>query len=553
MSTAPSELAVAPAVPAAILESATAAPHAVAAGDPRVAALVASLESGDVERIHAFGREIGASASAHADETLERVRGADLEAIGAKLGEIVGAAQSLNFNALSGKRSSLPVIGALIDRVRLKGNEVLRRFQDVRTQIDTLVAEVDVMQTGLVQRNASLEASFESVRQEHDLLGAHVAAGEVALGRLAVRLGEMRVEAADPLRAQARHDLQAAIAALEKRVADMKVLQHAALQQLPMIRMVQANNRMLVEKFHTVRELTIPAWKRQFVLALSLNEQKGAVKLAESIDDATNAFLLENARMLQENTVATARANQRLVIDVETLEKAHDALVQTMQEVVRINREGVEQRAQITQRLQGLRQAMATQAAAPLALLLCAGVAIADVLTCPPERSPLGLAPSGLERMVAAGDRAGAARVLDALPPSTAVEYVRAQVAMIDGDAIALRRIAPRVLDEVERFANRVDQDEFARGVLKDSVGVLRIDTVAALDRALNGEPVTLAGLSTSADATGAPRWTRVVLHGAIGALLLGLAFALGAVWRTMCGHVERIERLFDREPDGAA
>jgi hypothetical protein len=201
----------------------------------------------------------------------------------------------------------------------------------------------------------------------------------------------------------------------------------------------------------------------------------------------------------------------------------------------------------------GLSTATIRQRHALLALLLCAGVAIADVLTCPPERSPLGLAPSGLERMVAAGDRAGAARVLDALPPSTAVEYVRAQVAMIDGDAIALRRIAPRVLDEVERFANRVDQDEFARGVLKDSVGVLRIDTVAALDRALNGEPVTLAGLSTSADATGAPRWTRVVLHGAIGALLLGLAFALGAVWRTMCGHVERIERLFDREPDGAA
>jgi uncharacterized protein YaaN involved in tellurite resistance len=362
MSTAPSELAVTPAVPVATLASASAALPTAAAGDPRVAALLASLEGGDVERIHAFGREIGANASAHADETLERVRGADLEAIGAKLGEIVGAAQSLNFNALSGKRSSLPVIGGLIDRLRLKGNEVLRRFQDVRTQIDALVAEVDTMQAGLVQRNASLEASFESVRQEHDLLGAHVAAGELALGRLAVRLGEMRVDAADPLRAQARHDLQAASAALEKRVADMKVLQHAALQQLPMIRMVQANNRMLVEKFHTVRELTIPAWKRQFVLALSLNEQKGAVKLAESIDDATNAFLLENARMLQENTVATARANQRLVIDVETLEKAHDALIQTMQDVVRINREGVEQRAQVTQRLQGLRQAMASQA-----------------------------------------------------------------------------------------------------------------------------------------------------------------------------------------------
>jgi hypothetical protein len=196
----------------------------------------------------------------------------------------------------------------------------------------------------------------------------------------------------------------------------------------------------------------------------------------------------------------------------------------------------------------GLSTATIRQRHALLAAVLCAGVAIADVLTCPPERSPLGLAPSGLERMVAAGDRAGAARVLDALPPSTAVEYVRAQVAMIDRDAIALRRIAPRLLDEVERFANRVDEDELARGVLKASVGGLRIDTVAALDRALNGEPVTLAGLSTPEDALGAPRWMRVALGGGAGVLLVALAIALAVVWRTMCGRVERVEALFDGE-----
>ncbi len=331
--------------------------------DPRIAALVASLVDGDLERIHAFGREVGAKAATHADEMLERVRGADLEEMGAKLGEIVGAAQSLNLNALSGKRSSVPLLGGLIDRLRLKSGEVVRRFQDVRGQIDTLVAEVDTMQAGLMQRNAFLDASFESVRQEHVLLDAHIAAGEAALAQLAVRAGATG-DSADPMKAQQRRDLQAVIAALEKRIADMKVLQHAALQQLPMIRMVQANNRMLVEKFHTVRELTIPAWKRQFTLALSLNEQRNAVQLAESIDDATNAFLLENARLLQQNTVATARANQRLVIDVDTLQKAHDALLQTMQDVVRINREGVEQRAQLTERLQGLRQSMAAQGGA---------------------------------------------------------------------------------------------------------------------------------------------------------------------------------------------
>ena len=139
----------------------------------------------------------------------------------------------------------------------------------------------------------------------------------------------------------------------------MKVLQHAALQQLPMIRMVQTNNRMLIEKFHTIRELTVPAWKRQFMLALSLNEQKSAVQLANSIDDATNRFLLENAKLLKDNTLSTARANQRLVIDVETLRQVHDSLVETMQEVIRINADGVKARAQVSNDLRQMREALA--------------------------------------------------------------------------------------------------------------------------------------------------------------------------------------------------
>ncbi len=141
----------------------------------------------------------------------------------------------------------------------------------------------------------------------------------------------------------------------------MRVLQHAALQQLPMIRMVQANNRMLIEKFHTIKDLTIPTWKRQFLLALSLNEQKNAVQLATSIDDATNQFLLENARLLKDNTISTAKANQRLVIDVDTLRQVHDSLLATMQEVIQINRDGVQQRATISTQLQTMRTTMTQQ------------------------------------------------------------------------------------------------------------------------------------------------------------------------------------------------
>jgi uncharacterized protein YaaN involved in tellurite resistance len=328
----------------------------------RIEEIAARLAGGTLDAIHAFGRDLGRHTAGYADTLLAQVRAKDLDAIGGKLTEIVVAAKSLDIGGLAPQRSRVPLIGGLIDKVRRSGEAVTVRFQDVRTQIETLMGEVEAMQTGLGQRVQALDQAFESVQQEHALLGLHIEAGDLALGRLRERLLHEGAQAdGDPVRAQAVQDRRDAIAALDKRVADMRMLQHAALQQLPMIRMVQANNRMLIEKFHTIRELTVPAWKRQFTLALSLNEQRSAVELANSIDDATNEFLRENARLLKDNTLSTARANQRLVIDVATLQQVHDTLVGTVQEVVRINQEGLAQRSAATAQLQGLRRQLVQQ------------------------------------------------------------------------------------------------------------------------------------------------------------------------------------------------
>lgn len=327
--------------------------------DPAVVSQLAlTLEAGDLTVIHHFGREIGVETARHADTLLQQVQSKDLDTMGSRLSEIVVAAKSLNIEGLSEERSRIPLIGGLIDKLRVRGESVLTQFQDVKTQIDKLVGEVETMQSGLSQRVTGLDDTFASVQTEHQLLEIHLQAGAQALERLRERL------VADPAtldaaQLQGQADLRAALAALEKRLADFRVLQHSALQQLPMIRMVQANNRMLVEKFFTIKELTIPAWKRQFSMALSLNEQRNAVELAEAIDDATNDFLKENARLLHDNTVATARANQRLVIDIDTLTQVHQTLMKTVQDVVDINRAGASQRDAATQQLRVMRQELA--------------------------------------------------------------------------------------------------------------------------------------------------------------------------------------------------
>lgn len=328
--------------------------------DPaKVRELAQQLRGAPLAAIYSFGRELGADTARQTDALLEQVKSKDLEAMGGRLSEIVTVARTLNLGALSDSRSKLPLIGGWVDKMRVKGGALMLKFQDVRTQIDSLLTELDGMKNGLAARVDMLEQAYDAVTQEHALLGAHIEAGGQVHAQLQAQVASQSATAAsDPMQAQALQDLRAAAAALDKRVADMRLLQHAALQQLPMIRMVQANNRALIEKFHNVKELTIPAWKRQFMLALALNEQKNAVDLAQSIDNATNEFMLENARLLKDNTIATAKANQRQVIDIQTLQQVHESLLGTVQEVLRINREGTEQRSSIGSQLQAMRRQM---------------------------------------------------------------------------------------------------------------------------------------------------------------------------------------------------
>ncbi|MBL8320805.1 MAG: toxic anion resistance protein, partial [Acinetobacter sp.] len=108
------------------------------------------------------------------------------------------------------------------------------------------------------------------------------------------------------------------------------------------------------DKFYAIKNITLPAWKNQISLAISLKEQKNSVQLANTIDDATNELLKRNADLLHQNSVDTARANQRSVIDIETLEHVQNTLINTVNDVLQIQKEGVQKRAEAAQRLRAL-------------------------------------------------------------------------------------------------------------------------------------------------------------------------------------------------------
>lgn len=324
------------------------------AGDVRQVAQ--KIQPSNPASVSEFGRAVAEHTSRYADSLLDQVRNRDLDEAGLKLTQVVNIARSLNVGPLSDKRSRLPVIGPLFDKFRLRTSYLMSQFDTTRSQIEALIEEVKTTQTNIQQRNAGLEDMFTSVRDEHRLLGINIAAGRLRLDELRELAQEQRSDTGnDPGRVQALSDLDAVIANLDKRIGDLVALQHSAMQSLPTIRMVQAANTMLVDKFHTIREITVPAWKRQFMLSLTLNEQKNAVQLATHIDNTTNDLLKRNAELLHRNSVETAKANQRLVIDVETLKDVQNTLIKTVEDVIKIQQTGVDQRKNAERQIEAMR------------------------------------------------------------------------------------------------------------------------------------------------------------------------------------------------------
>lgn len=305
-----------------------------------------------------LGRQSGQSISQYSDHILKQVKQNDLDEMGSKLGEVVVQARSLNLSELTEQRSKIPLIGGFLNRMKSNKEGFVLKFQSVDTHIQKIMHELSAGERGLTSRNQMLEQMFGHTLQEFEMLGVSIVTGKIKLAELEQNIQQQQLSNLNPSPQQAQEisDLKQLAARLDKRVGDLNALQMSAMQTLPMIRMIQHNNQTLVEKFHNVRELTLPAWKRQFMLAISLLEQKKAAELAQNIDDSTNEFLRKNAELLQQNSVSTARINQRAVIDIETLEHVQQTLIATIEEVQNIQKQGFDNRRDAESRIRNLQQ-----------------------------------------------------------------------------------------------------------------------------------------------------------------------------------------------------
>ncbi|OEY95391.1 tellurium resistance protein [Acinetobacter proteolyticus] len=305
-----------------------------------------------------YGKNIANKTSTFTDELLSLVQNKDLDATGQKLNEVVQVAQQLNTSSILNKSKSSGFFGGLISKFKGAKQSFDQHFNTTKEQIDVLVKEIESSQSGLKARVGTLDKMFDAVQDEYKQLGVYIAAGQLKQQDIQQQISTLTTQAQDQQTTQQIYDLNHLANNLEKRVSDLQVLQQSAMQTLPMIRIIQSNNLMLVDKFYAIKNITLPAWKNQISLAISLQEQKNSVQLAKAIDDTTNELLRRNAELLHQNSVDTAKANQRSVIDVETLEHVQNTLIKTVNDVIQIQKEGMQKRAEATTRLRALQESL---------------------------------------------------------------------------------------------------------------------------------------------------------------------------------------------------
>lgn len=318
--------------------------------------LVSQLSQMDVyspNGVATLGDASAQKISSYSDDMLKHVKCKDLEHMAGNLTEVIGLAKGVNIEALVGDNN---FFSKLISKVKNTKEKILAQFNSVNTQLERLVKEIDKQQSSLRERAHQLDNVFIHNMNEYKELSSCIVFGEAKLNLIQQKIDGMAEEAASSsFLAQQVSDLKDIAARVEKRVYDLKSLQMLALQTAPMIRMVQTNNLTLVEKFDNIKTLTIPAWKKQFTLAISMLEQKKAVQLSNKIDDTTNDLIRKNADMLRQNTLDVARSNQRSVVDIETLEHVQTTLISTLQDVVTIEQEGARQRQAASQKMESMK------------------------------------------------------------------------------------------------------------------------------------------------------------------------------------------------------
>ena len=335
----------------------------------QVDVLLADLDMSDSQSIIKFGSAAQTELQAISSQMLDGVRNKDVGPAGASLREMVTNIRGFDAEELDPNRKQ-----SWWERLFGKARpvaEFIAKYETVRGQIDRVSDELLEHESILLKDIKSLDKLYESSLDFYNDLALFIAAGEEKLRLLdteEIPAMERAVEAAPEeegvLRAQELRDLRAARDDLERRVHDLKLTRQVTMQSLPSIRLVQENDKSLVNKINSTLVNTVPLWETQLAQAVTIFRSREAAKTVKEATDLTNDLLKKNAENLQAANREVREQMERGVFDIEAVKSANRTLIDTIEESLQIADEGKTRRAAAEAELQTMEEELKNTLAA---------------------------------------------------------------------------------------------------------------------------------------------------------------------------------------------
>ncbi|ANK59731.1 toxic anion resistance protein [Loigolactobacillus backii] len=308
--------------------------------------LAQQISVDDVQSIMNYGAQAQKKLGEFSQGMLSKVQSQDTGAIGDALSDLMYRLNESSPEELKSGDSN--VFKRMFGRVKKSIYETQAKYQKIGAQIDQIAVKLDKQKNNLTNDNRLLEQLYTKNKDYFDALNIYIAAGELKLNETKTTLlpaaNKKAQTSGNQMDVQAVNDLTQFDERLDKRIYDLKLAREITIQQAPQIRLIQNTNQVLAEKIQSSINTAIPLWKNQVAVALTLLRQRDAVTAQRQVSETTNDLLKKNSEMLKVSSIETAKENERGVVDIETLQKTQNDLVETLQETLKIQQEGREKR-----------------------------------------------------------------------------------------------------------------------------------------------------------------------------------------------------------------
>ncbi|MEH6456295.1 MAG: toxic anion resistance protein [Cocleimonas sp.] len=316
--------------------------------------LIKKIDLDDSNSIMAFGSDAQEEMSTISESMLEGVRNKDLGNAGAPLNDMIATIRGFDIDELNPNRK-LGFFARLFGKAK-PVSLFLSKYDDVRKQINNITDKMEVQKTQLLTDIISLDKLYDANLDYFHNLELYIAAGDEKL--LQLDNTEIPVlekiaakETENMLHAQAVRDLRGVRDDLERRIHDLRLTRQVAMQSLPSIRLVQENDKMLINKVNSTLINTVPLWKNQLAQAVTIFRMSDTAETVKKATDLTNDLLESNADNLRTANAEVRTQMERGVFDIESVRKANTQLIETINDSLMIAEEGKVKRAEAAKEL----------------------------------------------------------------------------------------------------------------------------------------------------------------------------------------------------------